>query len=66
MAMAMFHQLQGLSPMTPVSLLLILNHGPPTSPFANPDTFVVGLKDQDTSLSEEGEIREVPTAEELV
>ncbi|KAF9257878.1 hypothetical protein L218DRAFT_1005652 [Marasmius fiardii PR-910] len=39
---------------------------PPTSPFANPDTFVVGPTDLDTSLSEERETREVPVAEELV
>ncbi|KAF9259998.1 hypothetical protein L218DRAFT_1003233 [Marasmius fiardii PR-910] len=39
---------------------------PPTGPFANPDTFVVGPMDPDTSLSEEGEIREVPAAEESV
>ncbi|KAF9265026.1 hypothetical protein L218DRAFT_997991 [Marasmius fiardii PR-910] len=39
---------------------------PPTSPFANPNTFVVGPADLDTSLSKEGEICEVPVAEELV
>ncbi|KAF9267275.1 hypothetical protein L218DRAFT_941833 [Marasmius fiardii PR-910] len=37
---------------------------PPPSPFTNADTLVVGMKDQDTSLSEEGEIQEVLVAEE--
>ncbi|KAF9258097.1 hypothetical protein L218DRAFT_948657 [Marasmius fiardii PR-910] len=39
---------------------------PPPSPFANPDTFVVSPMNPDTSLSKEGEIREVPAAEESV
>ncbi|KAF9255377.1 hypothetical protein L218DRAFT_1008656 [Marasmius fiardii PR-910] len=39
---------------------------PPTNPFANPDTFVISPTDLDPSLSEEGETREVPAAEELV
>ncbi|KAF9262712.1 hypothetical protein L218DRAFT_1037803 [Marasmius fiardii PR-910] len=37
---------------------------PPATPFANPDIFVVGPTNLDTSLSEEGEIREAPAAEE--
>ncbi|KAF9260530.1 hypothetical protein L218DRAFT_1002667 [Marasmius fiardii PR-910] len=39
---------------------------PLASPFANPNTFVIGPPDLDTSLSEEGEIHEAPVAEELV
>ncbi|KAF9265411.1 hypothetical protein L218DRAFT_997897 [Marasmius fiardii PR-910] len=39
---------------------------PPASPFANPDTFIIGPLDLDTSLSKEGEIREAPAAEESV
>ncbi|KAF9259809.1 hypothetical protein L218DRAFT_1003450 [Marasmius fiardii PR-910] len=36
---------------------------PPASPFGNPDTFIAGPPALDTSLSEEGEIREAPAAE---
>ncbi|KAF9259741.1 hypothetical protein L218DRAFT_947372 [Marasmius fiardii PR-910] len=39
-------------------------NAPLPSPFTNPNTFVVGPTDLDTSLSEEGEIWEVPAAEE--
>ncbi|KAF9249465.1 hypothetical protein L218DRAFT_1010704 [Marasmius fiardii PR-910] len=39
---------------------------PSANPFANPDIFVVGPTNLDTSLSEEGEIREAPAAEESV
>ncbi|KAF9252445.1 hypothetical protein L218DRAFT_1010453, partial [Marasmius fiardii PR-910] len=39
---------------------------PPANPFANPNIFVVGPTNLDTSLSKEGEIREAPTAEESV
>ncbi|KAF9262713.1 hypothetical protein L218DRAFT_1000269 [Marasmius fiardii PR-910] len=40
-----------------------LSEVPPASPFGNPDTFVISPPALDTSLSEEGEIREVPAAE---
>ncbi|KAF9256871.1 hypothetical protein L218DRAFT_1006837 [Marasmius fiardii PR-910] len=41
------------------------SEAPPASSFGNPDTFVVGPPALDTSLSEEGEIREAPAAEAL-